>query len=729
MPLWTPKFRPGVNKLDTDLRNEGGFSDSNFVRVYYGLMQTLGGWQIATTARFDGIARASHAWRSREGKRVFAFGTNEKLYATLDGELRDITPDLHNTVLEDCFTTENGSSIVTVHLAFHGLSIGDEVTFSNHQTTVAGLTIEGTFTVEDVPTLGRFTIDAGSNASSTESDATGGFVDFVAALPVGLDSNPLAGYGTDGYGEGPYGASDEANLEMRDWSLDNWGEFLMANPSGYGLFEFQPEKFYLDLAFNGAFDGDADGWALGTGWAYDADNVEKTAGVASNLSQDVEGVLEGGRYYIATFDVTRTAGSVAFKVNAGTTPSIIDLGAASSAITKSGSYSRVFLCPAEPRDILFEADDAFAGTVTNVTYKLVDKAYRVYTAPPKIVSMFVDPRGIVNALGTVQIDGNFSATCFRCSDLGNNRSWVPDTGSVATESNLYGGGGRLMAGLATRQQNMVWSDESAFSFQYIGEEGKAYQIESVGTGCGLISRHAMAEQNGFVFWMANTRQFYIFRGIGATSLGVPEILPCSVREDVFDNLDWNQSLKCHAGINSAFSEAWFFYPDTRDGSECSRVAVVSWTEGGETPVPWVMHRMARTTWEGNGTLEYPQALTPEGLIMAHEVGYTANGQALNEWLETSAFDIEDGDKLQALVGIVPDFKGLTGDVEFTIKLRNYPQSAQITKGPFRSAPTQKRVNFRAMARQAQIRLDGTSTGGFWRMGAIRLDIQKTGARQ
>jgi hypothetical protein len=730
MTLWTPKFRPGFNKLDTSLRNEGGFNDGNFVRVHYGMMQTLGGWVLSIPARFDGKARASHAWRTAEGKRAFAFGTSEKLYCVLGGALRDITPDLHNTVVNDAFTTVDGSPIVTVHLPFHGLVVGNEVTFANHQSTVGGLTIEGTFTVEEVLTVGKFTIDVGSNASSDVTTPAGGHVDFVVPLPEGLESNPLSGYGTGTYGSGPYGASLEAYSELRDWTMDNWGEYLLANPSGYGLFEFQPETQYRDLAYNGDFDGNADGWGLGTGWAYDTDKVTKTAGTGSNLSQDVDGVLEGGRYYVVTFDVTQTAGTLKFKVNAGLTPSLIDLGAASAPITKSGSYSRIFLCPADPQDVVWEADSTFAGSVTNITYKLVDRAYRIPTAPPRIDSMFVDPRGLVVALGTTQIDGTYSATCVRCSDLGNNRSWVPDSASLASEYTLRGGGGRLMGGIATRQQNLVWGDEGVFSAQWKGAFGDAYNINLLGTGCGLVSRHAMAEQNGFVFWMANTRQFFIFRGLGATSLGIPEIIPCPVREDVFDNLLETQSLKCHAGINSAFSEAWFFYPDARDGDECSRVAVVSWTEGGQdSAAPWVQHRMARTTWEGNGTLINPLGLTPDGLIMEHEVGYTANGQPLGEWLETSDFDIQDGDNLLAILGLVPDFAGLTGNVRFTITTRNYPLGPEIVRGPYTSTPSQKRVNFRAMGRQARIKLEGTQADGFWRMGALRLDLQKTGARR
>src|SRR5690606_26510779 len=117
------------------------------------------------------------------------------------------------------------------------------------------------------------------------------------------------------------------------------------------------------LSFNGGFNDNVNGWALGTGWSYGSGKVSKTAGTASNLSQDVDGVLEGGRVYRIIFTVDRSAGSLKFRVNAGDTPAVIDVGTASSAITKSGTYSRIFVAPALPKDVVFEADAAFAGSV------------------------------------------------------------------------------------------------------------------------------------------------------------------------------------------------------------------------------------------------------------------------------------------------------------------------------------------------------------------------------
>lgn len=417
-------------------------------------------------------------------------------------------------------------------------------------------------------------------------------------------------------------------------------------------------------------------------------------------------------------------------MNAGATPAVIDIGPASAPITTSGTYTRIFLCPAVPKDIVFEKDSAFVGSIDNVSYQLMDRAYRITTAPARVDAMFVDPKGIVVALGTTLIDGSYSATAVRTSALGNNRSWVPDTGSIATEMVLSGVGGMLMAGLATRQQNLVWSDQRVVSLQYAGLEGQAFNANDLGGSCGLISRHAMCELNGFVAWMTNTRQFRMFRGIGATSLGVPEILVCPIQSEVFDNIDYAQALKIHAGFNPEFSEIWFFVPDKRDGSECSRAYVASYAEGtDETGVPWAKHRMARTSWQQSGTFATPIGFGADSRIYDHETGYTANGAPLNEYLETAPVDAGEGEGLMALSRIIPHFSDQTGDIDFIVFGRNSPNGPQRTFGPYRSAPTTQTIPTRILARQMAVRIEGKTAGAFWRLGALRVDANPTSIRR
>lgn len=722
MPLVKLELKPGLNTNDTGLANEGGYVAGNRVRAWQNRIQPIGGWQQRTTQRLDGIARASHAWSTHEGATCIAYGTHEGLFGEYNGNLRNITGLLHENVLNDAFSTENGSKIVTISLPFHGLVVDQEVTFSHHQSTVGGLTIEGTYTVESVPTKGLFTIEHASNASSTVSGG-GGYVDFKADMLPGLASNPLTGYGTNGYGEGLYGSSGGMQ-GLRAWSLANWGEYLLANPSGYGLWEWQPYGAYPDLAYNGDFASSA-GWGLGTGWAVASNKATKTAGTGAGLSQSVEDLIKGGVTVRVTFTVARTAGTIKFRVNAGATPAVIDVGYASSPISKAGTYTRTFRMPALAKDIVFEADSSFAGSISEVSYHLEDKAYRITTAPPVIDTMYVNTNGIVVAAGTTSVDeGEYDPTLFRTSDLGNNRAWVPEDGSYAAFFNVRGIGGKMAQGIATRQQDIIGADDGVASLQFTGDPEDPFTVNILGTGCGLVSRHAMVEQNGFVFW-ASERNFFIFRGVGATSLGIPEILPCPISKDLFDNIERRQIAKCHMGVVPGFSEAWFFYPDARDGDECSRAVSYSWTEGH-----WHTHRLARTTWCSSGIFPDPIGASPDGRLFNHEVGVTANGANLGSWIETGDLDIADGDALLAILGFVPDFADFSGAVRLKLLSKLYPHQADFKEtGPFTINTGSERVNFRLMTRQTRFRIETAATDTFWRMGAHRIDLNKTGARR
>lgn len=135
------------------------------------------------------------------------------------------------------FNTTSGSSVVTVTLADHGYSPGDTypVLIS---TTVGGVTIFGNYIVTGVLSSSQFTIQAQNAATSTTSasinSGNAGYNYYYGFGPLQVGS----GYGVNGYGVGGYGSgvsiapATGTPLYARDWSLDNWGEILIACPNG-----------------------------------------------------------------------------------------------------------------------------------------------------------------------------------------------------------------------------------------------------------------------------------------------------------------------------------------------------------------------------------------------------------------------------------------------------------------------------------------------------------------
>ena len=714
MQLAKIQFKAGIIKDDSALAAEGGWVDSDKMRFWRGQPQTIGGWQLLSTETFSGIARGAHDWTDLNGNPLMAWGTASKLYALVGGAQVDITPSLAQGVLSNPFSTVIASPIVTVNHPLHGFATGNTVTFTN-ASPVGGLVLNGTYVVS-VVNVNSYTITAASNATATVTSGTAGTVDFVAPLPAGNVDGLAIGYGSGAYGSGPYGATVVTDTDPRIWSLDNFGENLLANPRGGGLYEWQPSFSVVELVLNGGFDTDT-AWAKGTGWTISGGVANKAAGTASLLTQNLQNLVTPGKTYQVTFTVSLAAGTLKFRTNAGSpTPAIIDVGTASTAITQSGTYTRNFRAPASLVDMVFSADAAFAGTIDNVSVKLANVAYRIDEAPRNIDFMFVDPNRFVVCLACQETDGDYNPLLVRWSDQENSRVWVADDNNLAGEISLSSGG-RALSGLAARQQNLIWTDNALFSMTLTGAADSVFSFKLLGTGCGIIGRNAAVEHNGIAFWQSPSG-YYIFQG------AIPQKIDCSVERDVFDNLAPLQSEKIYAGVNAKYSEIWWLTPDARDGVgiECSRAIVYNFIEQH-----WTTHAFDRTSWLSAGIFSDPTAFSAMGLLFSHEIGQTANGNPIGSYLQTAFFDVEDGNNLMNILRIAPDFEGQVGSVSFTMRGRPFPNGPEWVWGPYVATPTTQKLDMRRTARQISLRLQSSEAPSFWRLGVPRLGAEKSGA--
>lgn len=710
MPLVKVEFSPGLNKDDTPLASEGGWIDADKVRFVRGKAQLIGGWNSATTQTFDGIVRGGHAWIDAAGRKCVAFGTAEKLYSLISGTITDITPPHSEGVLTNPFTTTNGSMIVTVAHTDHGMATGDVVTYANQSSSVGGLTLTGLYAVTYIDD-NSYSVTTTGIASSTATG--GGNVDYTIALPAGLESGTgeAGGYGTGGYGEGGYGATDASDTQPRIWSLDNWGSNLLAVPRGGGLYEFQPAFVYPELVTNGDFSSST-GWTLGTGWAVASGKATKTAGSGSDLSRPI--LVEGGKVYRVNFTISaRSAGTLIVKTNTGL------VGDTSATVSVNGTYSRLFRAPPGVTSIVLTADAAFNGSVDDLSVKLEDAAYRVDEAPLKNDAMFVDPKRIVVLIGTSQYTGTYNSMAVRWCDQEDLTDWTPTASNLAGDF-LLAQGGRAISGLATRQQNLVWTDSALYTMRFTGDAASVYSFDLAGTGCGLIGPLAKAEQNGIAVWMSQ-ENFFSFGG------GSPEaMIACPLRRDVFEHISENQQEKCVVGLNMAFGEFWAFYPDSRDGSECSRYVIFNPVENH-----WSAGTFNRTTWIRAGVFNHPIAFGTDGMVYFHEDGQSANGGVISAFLESAYADIGDGENMLHLRAIVPDFEDAVGPISFTLYTRRWPNAPEVTYGPATYSPATDTdpLRMRITARQVKWRLDTASTPAFWRAGSIKVDLMPGSARR
>lgn len=143
------------------------------------------------------------------------------------------------------FTTVSGNAAVTVALANHGLSVDSTINFPM-STTVGGVTVSGTYNVVSVGSANAFTISTATQASSsTSAFMNSGDCDIVYQIAIG-PPQAATGYSVGTYSSGSYSTGSSISgqtgtaLTAAGYSLDNWGEVLLACPDNGGLYAWRP---------------------------------------------------------------------------------------------------------------------------------------------------------------------------------------------------------------------------------------------------------------------------------------------------------------------------------------------------------------------------------------------------------------------------------------------------------------------------------------------------------
>jgi len=239
MPLTNFTIKPGINKEVTDYTGQGQWVDSDNVRFFNGLPQKIKGWDKFVDTTIVGVVRDQHAWISLDGTRYDAFGTDRKLYVYEEGLVFDITPIRDTEALTDPFTT-NGTAIVLVTDTGHGCEAGSFVTFDSFS-TIDGLDMNQEFEVTSVVNTSAYTVTHTSNASGSTAGGGGSGNAAYQINPGPSFSTSAYGWGTDGYGLGGWGEPSTVSnvtLEARQWSLDNFGEDLIATQLNGGTYRW-----------------------------------------------------------------------------------------------------------------------------------------------------------------------------------------------------------------------------------------------------------------------------------------------------------------------------------------------------------------------------------------------------------------------------------------------------------------------------------------------------------
>jgi hypothetical protein len=243
------QFKPGFNKQATETGAEGQWVDGDNVRFRYGQPEKIGGWQQLVDETLAGPVRAQHTWTDLNSRKYAALGTSKVLIIYYEGGFYDITPI--NADQTGCtFDSTTTDDEVTVNLTSHGLSAGDYFKFKSVTLPGGGVTgyttadfTTNVFEVIATPTGNTFTITMPSNESGTGMSAQGSATlnSYITIGPV--FQTPAYGWGTDTWSAGAWGEESSVTnvtLDPGSWSLDNYGQLLVATVRNGATYTWNP---------------------------------------------------------------------------------------------------------------------------------------------------------------------------------------------------------------------------------------------------------------------------------------------------------------------------------------------------------------------------------------------------------------------------------------------------------------------------------------------------------
>ena len=335
----------------------------------------------------------------------------------------------------------------------------------------------------------------------------------------------------------------------------------------------------------------------------------------------------------------------------------------------------------------------------------------------------------------------------RWSDQESVTQWTPAATNQAGSVRLSHGS-TIVTAVQTRQEIVVLTDSSVYSLQYLGPPA-IWSSQILGDNISIVGQNAAVIASGKVYWMG-VDKFYVYDGRVQT-------LRCDLRQYVYGDINLAQSQQFFAGTSEGFNEVWWFYcsqsgPDGTGTTANPNTTVDRYVVYNYLEDVWYYGTMGRTAWLDSGLREYPVAATYANTIVNHEYGVddntTGTAVAIDSYISSSEFDIDDGHNFGFVYRILPDltFRGSTGTntPQVTMTLiplansgsgYNDPQSeggsSYATIQRTKTYPVEEftgQVFVRVRGRQMVFKVENAQLGTQWQLGAPRIDIRADGRR-
>jgi hypothetical protein len=646
------------------------------------------------------------AWTTNAGFSNVGVGTHLKYYVENNGEYRDITP-LRGTALgANPLSTASGGTTIVVSQTAHGLLTGDTVRIANASgfNGIASGDLNGSFVIT-VINANSYSYTSTSITNATASGAGGGSSVYVT-YTFRLGSNPFTTNGTTtvtvthtahGAITGDFvtftGATGFNGLSAGDLNKEFQLTYLTANtysivvsttPSGSGAGggAAVTAAYQINVGLSQATQ--SFGWGSGA-WGVGGWGQQSTTGVSTPLR------LWNAHNYGQNL-VYGPRGGALYYWDASNLPTNFD-----------------------NRGVLVSSL-AGASDVPNFQNEL-------------LVS---DTSRFVLCFGTNDIatPAVLDPLLIRWSDQENIQKWTPAITNQAGGVRLSSGS-KIVAAISTKQEVIVFTDSAVYSMQYVGPP-YVWNLSQAADNVSVMSPNSMAVANNIVYWMGLDK-FYMYSGR-------VETLPCSLRQYVFTDINISQRDQVICGTNEGFTEIWWFYCSAGNTTATPDRYVVF----NHLDRAWYYGTMERTAWLDTGLRQNPMAIR-DNRILYHESGNddgsVSPAVAINSYIESADFDIDDGDKMTFCWRMIPDltFNGsVATDPSVTVVVRPRDFSGVTYKpeppeGVIRAAtaPVEqytKQVFLRFRGRQMAFRIESNAIGTQWQLGSPRIDIRSDGRK-
>jgi len=708
------QFRPGVVRDQTNYTGEGGWWDGDKVRFFSGYPQKLGGWQEYTINTLIGTCRQMWGWITTFSDNFLGLGTNAKVYIEAGGNLADITPYADISAAGDVtFLAADGSATITVTDSGVSATAGNYVTISgalglggnitaavlnqNYKiaTVVSGTeyTIEAKSPTTGLPVLAT-SVDASTNVfTANVSDV----ITFTTYTPVLNDvlyvsttsalPSPLV-INTKYYVITPVGLTCKLALTLG-------GAAINITTTGTGIQSAQGAatvgSYEIDVGYIGGTFGygwGVGGWSRG-GWGSGTINpiaLPQRDWWFDNFNNDlVMNIRNEGIYYWER----------------GVDPDA-DLSLAERAISLQAVATANGFDP-----------DLVPVAVMQILISQNDK---------HLISFGSIPYGSTNP-------DDLDPLLIRWANQNEPSNWLVSASTSAGFLRVSRGS-RIIRAVATRQEILVFTDTHLYTLQFTGTTD-VFSLQEYADNISILSGRAVITVNNITYWMGRDK-FYSYSGRVDT-------LPTTLRNYVFNDMNFDQAEQIISGTNEGFNEVWWMYPSLNSQTNDKYVIY------NHLEKIWYYGNIERTAWLDSPLRAYPQAVytdfdTQIGTLLNHEEGVDADGLPMESYIQSNDFDINEGDKFTLIKRIIPDvsFENSTAvapEATFTMRSRNFPGSSFASNVDDSASVISASVDtfteqifIRARARQLALKISSDGLGTQWALGTPRLDGRTDGER-